>query len=68
MLIMTIAMSLLGFFMMLKPEIFWVILESWKSHHSDEPSEFYKWHTRFGGLIFLSIGIIGIVVTFMDNI
>ncbi len=68
MFIISIAMVLLGLFMMFKPEIFWRIIESWKSYHSDEPSEFYKWHTRFGGLIFSSIGIIGIVVTFMDSI
>lgn len=65
---MGVFLILVGFFMIFQTEIFWKITESWKSHHSDEPSEFYKWHTRFGGLIFLSIGIIVIVVTFMDSI
>lgn len=68
MFIISIIMALLGLFMMFKPDIFWKVTESWKSNHSDGPSEFYKWHTRLGGLIFSSIGIIGIVVTFMDSI
>ena len=61
-------MVLLDLLRMFKPEIIWIIFESWKCHYSDEPSEFYKWNTTFGRLIFLSIGIIGIVITFMENI
>lgn len=62
---MFIVNVLVGLLMIFKPEIVWKLTESWKSYNADEPSSLYKWSTRFGGIIFLSIGMIGIVVTFL---
>lgn len=60
-----ILLVLVGTFMIVKPDWFWLITESWKSSHSSEPSLVYRWYTKEGGMIFLIIGISGIIGAFM---
>ncbi len=52
---------LVGLIMISKPNVFWLITESWKSNDATEPSPFYIWSTRFGGVMFLLAGIGGVV-------
>ncbi|MCH4886224.1 hypothetical protein EZV73_01525 [Acidaminobacter sp. JC074] len=51
-----------GSVMLVKPDIFYMITESWKSSTEGEPSDFYIAHTRFGGVIFIGVGIFGLIV------
>ncbi|UPM52678.1 DUF6199 family natural product biosynthesis protein [Gottfriedia acidiceleris] len=44
-----ILLILFGFLLIVNPEAFWVVTESWKSDGATEPSSFFKWSTRFGG-------------------
>lgn len=51
--------------MLVKPDIWWEITESWKSYDATEPSDFYIKTTRFGGCIFTLVGIAGIIGFFL---
>ncbi|WP_026908433.1 DUF6199 family natural product biosynthesis protein [Paucisalibacillus globulus] len=60
---LVVGMFLVGFglFMILKPTLFWVITESWKSNDGTEPSDFYINSTRFGGVMFVLGGFSGMI-------
>ena len=60
-LLLSIFILIIGFLMLVKPEIWWGITESWKSYDATEPSDFYIKTTRFGGYIFTLVGIAGII-------
>lgn len=49
-----------GILMLIKPKLFWMITESWKSYNATEPSSLFIFSTRFGGIILSIIGILGI--------
>lgn len=65
MLLLSVFILLIGFLMLVKPDIWWEITESWKSYDAAEPSDFYIKATRFGGCIFTSVGIAGIIAFFL---
>jgi uncharacterized membrane protein len=58
-----ILLILFGFLLILNPEAFWVVTESWKSDGATEPSSFYKWSTRFGGMMCVLVGAVSIIVS-----
>ncbi|RXT03835.1 DUF6199 family natural product biosynthesis protein [Ammoniphilus sp. CFH 90114] len=58
---------LVGLLMFIKPQVFWLLTESWKSNQADEPSSFYLWSTRFGGVVFTIVGISTILASFLQE-
>lgn len=52
----------IGIFMIWRPDLMWSLTESWKSEDATEPSKLYIWNTRFGGCMFLLVGILGVTV------
>lgn len=54
-----------GFYMVAIPAVLWDLTESWKSKDAREPSTFYIWVSRIGGLFLILIGIAGIVEIFI---
>jgi len=54
-----------GVTMIVKPSILWLIAESWKSNDGTEPSDFYNWSTRFGGILMTIAGIGGIIASLL---
>ena len=57
-----IIIAIIGIFIFLKPGLVWELTEKWKSYRADEPSEFYIKSTRFGGALFVLLGIVMIVL------
>ena len=45
-----------------KPQTFFDITESWKSNAEREPSDLYRIGTRLGGILFLLVGVAGMIV------
>jgi hypothetical protein len=62
MVILSVVFICLGLLMLIKPDFFWTVTESWKSNDATEPSKIYVVSTRFGGSIFTVIGFAGIYV------
>lgn len=56
---------IIGLIMLIKPEMWWEITESWKSSDATEPSDFYTKITRVGGCFFTMCGIAGIIAFFL---
>lgn len=52
--------------MFFQPELMWKITESWKVDNNVEPSKLYIISTKFGGVIFFSLGIGAVVVNFLE--
>jgi len=46
-----IIIMIIGITMIIKPSVIWSVTESWKSNDATEPSSFYIWSTRFGGIL-----------------
>lgn len=59
-LILGILMAALGLFMLLRPSDFFDLTQSWKSNTSGEPSKLFLFSTRFGGCMFILVGLAGI--------
>ncbi|OUN24885.1 DUF6199 family natural product biosynthesis protein [Pseudoflavonifractor sp. An85] len=59
-LILGILMVALGLFMLLRPSDFFDLTESWKSYAPGEPSKLFLFSTRFGGCMFILVGLAGI--------
>ncbi len=55
----------IGIVMVSRPNLFWMITESWKFNQQTEPSSLYLFSTRFGGIIFMIIGTIGMSLAFI---
>ena len=53
-----------GLFMLLCPDLWWELTESWKTY-AGEPSDLYRKGARFGGVCCLLVGIAGIVAFFV---
>lgn len=51
----------IGIIMLINPEIIFRITESWKNDSYTEPSKIYIISTRFGGCMFLIIGLLGLL-------
>ncbi len=60
-----IIFAAIGIFLFLKPALFWELTEKWKSYRADEPSDFYLFSTKFGGILFIVFGIVMIVLPFI---
>lgn len=54
----------MGLFMFFKPELIWKLTEQWKSYRADCPSDIYTISTKIGGLVFLAVGIIVLILVF----
>ena len=65
MLITGIFLLSMGVFMISKPSVFWLLFESWKSNDATEPSSLYIWSTRFGGIMFIVVGICLIIAVYL---
>ena len=55
-----------GLAMLFFPDLIYELTESWKSNRSAEPSDFYRLSTRFGGVMFILVGIGGLFVQFIS--
>ena len=64
----SILMTALGIAMIWKPAFFYEMLESWKHDGRSEPSKFYLWNTRLGGVMLVLVGIgCMIILTFIPQ-
>ena len=54
-----------GLVMLCFPDLVYELTESWKSHRSAEPSDIYRFSTRFGGVMCILVGIGGLFLPFM---
>jgi hypothetical protein len=61
MLVLGIFLILFGLLMLIKPNILWMITESWKTDGATEPTNYYIFSVRLGGILFILAGIGGIV-------
>ncbi len=61
-----IILFLIGLLMLIKPKIVWQITEEWKSYDATEPSDFYIKSTRFGGVMFLLVGVGSLIAFFLQ--
>lgn len=57
-----VAFILLGLLVFIKPTFIWKITEQWKSDCAKEPSKLYIKSIRFGGTIFVLLGVVMIIV------
>lgn len=55
----------LGLFMIILPQIFYSLTEKWKTSSDSDPSPVYLFSTRFGGIMFILVGIGSIVAQFI---
>ena len=55
----------LGMFAFLKPNLVWKLTEEWKSYRADEPSDLYIKSTKFGGILFVLLGVMMIILPFI---
>lgn len=55
----------LGMFVFLKPDLVWKLTEEWKAYRADEPSEFYLKVTKIGGVLFMLLGVIMMMLPFI---
>ena len=60
-----IVLILWGLVMLCAPNFVYELTESWKSNRSAEPSDFYRFSTRFGGVMCILAGIGGLFVPFL---
>ncbi|GAA0343799.1 hypothetical protein GCM10008967_37810 [Bacillus carboniphilus] len=56
-----------GLFLIIWPDIVWLITEGWKSNEAAEPSLFYIWSTRFGGVVSIILGVGWMVKVFRSR-
>ena len=61
-----LALIAIGVVMLVKPQLVFELTESWK-HDSGaaEPSKLWLFSTRFGGVVCVLAGILGIIVPFL---
>lgn len=53
---------IIGILMIVAPNVVYEITESWKNNSDSSPSDFYKLNTRIGGVVFLIVGFLGVIV------
>lgn len=51
----------MGLFMLIAPDTFYEVTQSWKSDSAGEPSKLFIVSTRLGGGAFLLVGVLGIL-------
>jgi hypothetical protein len=47
------------------PAVLWDLTERWKSKEARDPSTYYIWSSRIGGVFLILIGIAEIVIVFI---
>ena len=52
----------IGILAFLKPDFIWKVTEQWKSYSADEPSDLYLFSTKFGGILFILLGIAAVLL------
>ncbi|WP_133241840.1 DUF6199 family natural product biosynthesis protein [Clostridium thermopalmarium] len=62
MILLSIFILIIGIIMLISPDTWWQITESWKSYAAAEPSDFYIKITRVVGGFFSIVGVGGIIV------
>ena len=62
----SIVMLVIGICMLLRPDVIYRLTESWKNNFSDDPSRLYIISTRFGGVMFLLVGLLGTAAFFIS--
>lgn len=65
-LLIGIFLLIMGLFMIVSPVGFYNLTESWKNNSFGEPSDFFKFSTRFGGVAMVIVGIGEIIVFFLN--
>lgn len=48
-----------------KPGLIWALTEQWKSYAASEPSDLYLYSTKFGGILFILMGIAAMILPFL---
>lgn len=61
MVFLSILNLLFGLFMFIFPRAFWVITELWKSTGAEDPSKIFIISTKFGGMMFSIVGLLGVI-------
>ncbi len=64
MIILSIILVLSGLLMIVKPDLVWMISESWKSTNAEGPSDLYVLSVRIGGCLCALAGLVGVVTFF----
>ena len=54
-----------GLVMLCFPDLVYELTQSWKNYSSGEPSDLYRFSTRFGGVMCILAGIGGLFVSFL---
>lgn len=60
--ILAIVIIVVGMIMIFNPRLFFDMTEGWKSRGGSEPSDWYIFLTRGGGIVFLAVGTVGLAV------
>lgn len=62
MILLLILLLIIGIIMFLKPDIIWMITESWKSDNAYGPSNSYKISTKICGVMMFLVGLVSLIV------
>ena len=60
--VLSMVLIIVGGVMIGNPRLFYDITESWKHNRSVEPSDWYLFHTRLGGVVFVVVGVVGVLI------
>ena len=60
-----IVLIIWGFIMVRFPDVVYELTQSWKNYSSGEPSDLYRFSTRFGGVMCILAGLCGLCVPFL---
>ena len=63
MIVAAIILICVSILMFIKPDIFWMITEAWKSNNADEPSKLFILSTRIGAIFMFSVCTVYLIVT-----
>lgn len=61
----SIFLLIFGLLMICFPAAIYELTEKWKSNSSDTPSDLYRVHIRFGGIVCTVIGLAGLIAYFV---
>lgn len=59
---LSIIVLLVGIFVVIKPKIVYDLTQNWRNAKSAEPSQLYLFVTRIWGVLFILLGIAGLIV------
>ena len=65
-LLLGVCFLVIGIVMLKYPKIFFDITEGWKNREPAEPSKWFLWSTRVGGVMLCLVGIMAFVVIFFS--